>query len=71
MSYVNCGSDGWCYCFNVVDAFTQKCVGYSFSQSATSDVAIDSIVYAVSQKPDCDTLRIRTDNGTQYKSHAT
>ena len=72
MSYVDCGADGWCYCFNVIDAFTRKWVGYSFSPSATSDVAIDSIVYAAaSQKPDCNTLRIRTDNGTQYKSHKT
>ena len=72
MSYVDCGSDGWCYCFNVVDAFTRKWVGYSFSSSATSDVAISSIVYAVaSNKPDCSSLRIRTDNGTQYKSNAT
>jgi len=72
ISYVDCGADGWCYCFNVVDAFTRKWVGYSFSPSATSDVAIQSIVYAVaSNKPDCSTLRVRTDNGTQYKSHAT
>ena len=72
MSYVDCGSDGWCYCFNVVDAFTRKWVGYPFSPRATSDVAISSIVYATaSQKPDCTNLRIRTDNGTQYKSNAT
>jgi len=72
MSYVDCGADGWCYCFNVIDAFTRKWVGYSFSPVATSDVAIQSIVYSVaSQKPDCNNLRIRTDNGTQYKSHST
>ncbi len=72
MSYVDCGADGWCYCFNVIDAFTRKWVGYSFSPRAISDVAIQSIVYSVaSQKPDCSNLRIRTDNGTQYKSHAT
>lgn len=72
MSYVDCGSDGWCYCFNVIDAFTRKWVGYSFSPSAVSDVAIESIVCSVaSEKPDCSVLRIRTDNGTQYKSHAT
>jgi len=72
MSYVDCGDDGWCYCFNVIDAFTRKWVGYSFSPRAVSDVAIQSIVYSVaSQKPDCSNLRIRTDNGTQYKSHAT
>jgi len=72
MSYVDCGDDGWCYCFNVIDVFTRKWVGYSFSPRAVSDVAIQSIVYSVaSQKPDCSNLRIRTDNGTQYKSHAT
>ena len=41
---LNGGSDGWCYCFNVVDAFTRKWAGYSFSQNTISDVAIDSSV---------------------------
>ena len=50
MSYVDCGADGWCYCFNVIDVFTRKWVGYAFAPKATSDVAIESIVYAVDQK---------------------
>ena len=25
MTYVWCGMDGWCYCFNVVDCFTRRC----------------------------------------------
>ena len=24
MSYTWCGSDGWCYCFNVIDIFTRQ-----------------------------------------------
>ena len=32
MSYVDCGNDGWCYCFNVIDAFTRQWIGCSFSQ---------------------------------------
>lgn len=69
MTYVWCGIDGWCYCFNVIDAFTRKWVSYSFDVTASKDAAIESIVNAMSTaKPDCAKLIIRTDNGSQYVS---
>ena len=70
MTYVWCGMDGWCYCFNVVDCFTRRCISYAFDVDATKQVAIDSITNAVSvENPDCSRLRLRTDNGTQYTSN--
>lgn len=69
ITYVWCGIDGWCYCFNVVDCFTRKWIAYAFDVHATGDVAIDSITNAVAaEKPDCARLRLRTDNGNQYTS---
>ena len=66
-TYVWCGIDGWCYCFNVVDCFTRRWVSYTFDVDATKQVAIDSITNAVSvENPDCSGLRLRTDNGTKY-----
>ena len=67
MTYVWCGMDGWCYCFNVADCFTRRWISYAFDVDATKQVAIDSITNAVSvENPDCSRLRLRTDNGTQY-----
>ena len=70
MTYVWCGMDGWCYCFNVVDCFTRGWISYAFDVDAAKQVAIDSITNAVSvENPDCSRLRLRTDNGTQYTSN--
>ena len=70
MTYVWCGMDGWCYCFNVVDCFTRRWISYAFDVDATKQVTIDSITNAASvENPDCSRLRLRTDNGTQYTSN--
>jgi transposase InsO family protein len=69
MTYIWCGVDGWCYCFNVIDVFTRKWISYSFDISASKDAAIESIVNAMATaKPDASKLLIRTDNGSQYVS---
>ena len=69
ITYVWCGIDGWCYCFNVVDCLTRKWIAYALGVHAARGVAIDSITNAVAaEKPDCPRLRLRTDNGNQYTS---
>lgn len=69
ITYVSCGIDGWCYCFNVVDAFSRKWISHVFDVSAPKDTAIQSVVDVVATaKPDCSKLIIRTDNGSQYIS---
>ena len=69
ITYIHCGVDGWCYCFNVLDAFTRKWLSYGFEVSATAKAAVAAVVHAVVQeKPDATKLRIRTDNGSQYSS---
>lgn len=69
MTYVWCGIDSWCYCFNVIDTFSRKWISYSFDVTASKDAAVDSITNAiVMAKPDCSKLVIRTDNGSQYVS---
>ena len=69
ITYVGCGVDGWCYCFNVIDTFSRRWVWHSFDVAAPKDTAIDSIVNAVAiAKPDCSKLILRTDNGSQYNS---
>ncbi len=69
ITYVWCGIDGWCYCFNVVDTFSRRWIWHSFDVAAPKGTAIDSIVNAVAvAKPDCSNLILRTDNGPQYNS---
>ena len=70
ITYVFCGKDGYCYCFNVFDAFTRKWVAYIFETEATSEVAVALVVKALSTIPEEDVkgLRIRCDNGTQFTS---
>ena len=69
ITYIWCGIDGWCYCFNVIDCYTRKWITYAFDVDATRRVAIESITNAIAaEKPDCSRLRLRTDNGNQYTS---
>ena len=70
ITYVWCGAvDGRCYCFNVLDIFTRQWLSYRFDTLATNDVAIESIVEAVSAaKPECANLTLQCDNRSQYTS---
>ena len=68
MTYVHCGVDGWCYCFNVIDVFTREWISYIFDTTATAHTAVQSVLKAVSSVKDIPYLRLRTDNGTQYSS---
>lgn len=69
MTYVWCGIDGWCYLFNVIDVFTRQWVGYSFDTTASKESAIQSIVNSIAtSKTDTGRLRLRVDNGSQYRS---
>ena len=70
ITYINCGVDGWCYCFNVFDVFTRRWLGYVFSPSARSASAVQSVTEAVAGLPpeQVKDMRVRCDNGAQYKS---
>ena len=70
ITYIHCGIDGWCYCFNVPDVFIRQWLAYLLDTAATAGTAVQSVLGAVSTAsgsapPD---LRLRTDNGPQYGS---
>ena len=44
ITYIHCGRDGWCYCFNVLDVFTRKWAAYMFDTAATADTTIQSVL---------------------------
>ncbi len=70
ITYVWCGVDGWCYCFNVIDTFTRKWITYVFDTQATAQVAVESLTKAVStiSADEARGLLVRSDNGVQYTS---
>ena len=69
ITYIHCGVDGWCYCFNALDAYTRRWVAYLFDTTATARTAVQCVLKAVSSAGgDVPNLRIRTDNGPQYGS---
>ncbi len=69
ITYIWCGKDRWCYCFNVIDVFTRHWISYFFDTTASADAAVESIVKAMAtHKPHVTQLVIRSDNGTQYTS---
>ena len=68
MTYVHCGVDGWCYCFNAIDVFTREWISYIFDTAATAHTSVQSVLKAASSVKDISYLRLRTDNGTQYHS---
>lgn len=70
ITYIHCGVDGWCYCFNVVDVFSRRWFPYVLSPSARSESAVQSVLAAVEGlSPDqIRGIRLRCDNGAQYTS---
>lgn len=74
MTYLWCGSDRWCYLFNVLDVFHREWMGYSFDTSAVKENAIMSVNNAFASHREDDVepreLTLRCDNGPQYTSHA-
>ena len=66
ITYIHCGVDGWCYCFNVLDVFTRKWLAYIFDTTTTAHTAIQSVLKAASSAGEIPNLRLRTDNGPQY-----
>ena len=70
MSYIWCGVDGWCYCFNVIDVFSRRWVAFVLADRATRHYAIMAVNNAVAAaEPDLPGLKLRVDNGSQYTSH--
>jgi putative transposase len=70
-TYVWCGIDKWCYLFSVLDIFSREWIAYAFSTNAGKDNAILAVVKAVERHPEAPgKVRLWSDNGSQYISHA-
>ncbi len=67
MTYIFCGVDGWCYLFNVLDAFSREWIAYVFDTLANKENAIQAVVRALEKHPEAAwKVTLRSDNGPQY-----
>ena len=72
ITYIHTLKDGWCYLASVMDLYTRKIIGYSFSKTFSktmdSSVAIAALKNAYDlQQPD-GTVIFHSDLGVQYTS---
>ena len=69
ITYVYTLKDGWCYLASVFDCCSAKIVGWYISRDIDADTALRAIKNAVEiQKPDCKSLILHSDLGSQYTS---
>jgi transposase InsO family protein len=69
ITYIHTIKEGWCYLASVMDLCTRKIIGYSFSRSMTTELALKALDNAcINQNPEPG-LILHTDLGSQYTSH--
>lgn len=68
ITYIHTLRHGWCYLASVMDLCTRKIVGYSFSKTMDTTMAISAVANAIkSQKPTTEVI-LHSDLGSQYTS---
>jgi putative transposase len=72
ITYIWCGSDGWCYLFNILDCYTREWVGYVFSKFCGTEESVRCLDRAIIERFPDGTLptnmTVRNDGGPQYTS---
>ncbi|WP_446899823.1 IS3 family transposase [Clostridium sp. LBM24168] len=66
ITYIHTIKDGWCYLASVMDLYSRKIIGYSFSKSMDSKLAIDAIKNAINLQKPVKPLILHSDLGSQY-----
>ena len=67
ITYIPTG-EGWLYLAVVMDLYSRKIVGYSFSKSLSADLAVKAMEMALIQRNPCEGLIFHSDRGSQYTS---
>jgi putative transposase len=68
ITYIHTLRDGWCYLATVLDLYSKKIIGYSFSRSMTTELVLQALDNAVSVQQPESGLILHTDLGSQYTS---
>jgi putative transposase len=72
ITYIWCGTDGWCYLFSILDCYTREWLAYTFTMQCGTGEAITTLEKAIldrfSDGVVPEGLTIRNDGGSQYTS---
>lgn len=68
ITYIHTIADGWCYLASVMDLHTRKIIGYSFSKTIDSALAIAALDNAYMLEKPKDSVIFHSDLGCQYTS---
>lgn len=68
ITYVYTIRDKWCYLASVMDLHSRKIVGYAFSKTIDTDLAIKALDNAITQQRPSKSLILHSDLGVQYTS---
>ena len=68
ITYIHTQKDGWCYLASVMDLYSKKIIGYSFSRNMTPNLVVKALENAYHTQKPSEGLILHTDLGTQYTS---
>ena len=68
ITYIYTLKDGWCYLASVMDLYSRKIIGYSFSKTIDSSVAIAALDNAYRLQQPVGSVIFHSDLGVQYTS---
>jgi len=69
ITYIYTLKDGWCYLASVLDLYTKKIIGYSFSKAMDTDMAIKAVSNAINNQSPNNPIILHSDLGSQYTSN--
>ena len=68
ITYIHTIKDGWTYLASVMDFHTKKIIGYAYSKSMTSELAVKAVENACINVKETTGIILHSDLGTQYTS---
>ncbi|APM39731.1 hypothetical protein BS101_13800 [Clostridium kluyveri] len=68
ITYIHTIKDRWCYLASVMDLYSRKIIGYSFSRTMDSKLAIDAVKNVLTLQRSVKPLIFHSDLGSQYTS---
>lgn len=67
ITYIHTVKDGWTYLASVMDLYSKKIIGYSYSKSMTADMAIKAVENACLNVKSTKGIVLHSDLGTQVR----
>ena len=68
ITYIYTLRNGWCYLASVLDLCTKKIIGYSFSKTMDTEMALQALYNAVKAQKPTKQIILHSDLGSQYTS---